>query len=637
MPLTTNCYLNLTVPVKSKTGITTYELECTEETYILQDLLSINYFGFLIQEYDYKELDANIYQDLIIRQYYISLRHIIEFLQRLYTLEQLSIITTSMCPISQVDGTYDSWVNLKKLYVKLFQTLKHAKLISRPNLEIKEPYHIINTTLYKCHPNLHFEEQLTLSDETGPRPINIYPVPGTVYNNPLDPIEFNFIDQEGSNVVKPSIYIYINNNVVVSGGNLVNPLVGISGVVTLDEVNLQNYKFKFIPSSLSPLSDDSPVVVSGSAVDSHIPANYGSFSYSYEVWSTKDLIGYIFGGDDEDIPYLCNLNPSIGQIEVGIDSNIFLEIIDAHTGLNTQSVIIEVDGEVVISGGALVNNTFGTVILNNTNNGRGRSYEINPSVNFKFWHPVQVRVYAEDLFTPSINILDTTYSFTTTSNAHLTVSGLKIYSDSVWKDFNIDEAYPITLTGVQFRTKYINQLETGVNVTNSKVKLNNIDLVSNFQEVTPNKEYDVFFNVIPDYKTESNLTFYIEQETPVSGNILFNNFYSLILWGAEYCYDNETKFSYDTRLPVAVQVYNYGDRSFQDALVYSFNTVPMPSLRLHGEIYPINPPSDFIQGYLESHNNFFEYGKTLNFEVEAKDFAGNILNYKWTLKIEERI
>ena len=120
-----------------------------------------------------------------------------------------------------------------------------------------------------------------------------------------------------------------------------------------------------------------------------------------------------------------------------------------------------------------------------------------------------------------------------------------------------------------------------------------------------------------------------------SGIAVARDFNTTLLWGAEFCYDPDTDFSFDTEVPVIVQASDMGDLPTADSLTYKFKTAPQPGANLSASVVGVDTPRASLIASLASINPFFEYGKEMELTVEAEDFSGNLLSYTWKFKIRE--
>lgn len=470
-------------------------------------------------------------------------------------------------------------------------------------------------------------------DVFGPRLENILPVSGSTYNNPISNISFDLKDQEKTEIIAGSINFYINDIQVISGSIDVTP--SWFGSTFLTYINEYYYQFLFIPTSQFDLG--SSVVVSGSAEDNYVSSgNVSNFLYNFGVWDYSSLGAMITGLPDVQSPFLQNLIPLPNEVEVDISNNIELEIVDIHTGVDQDTVILSLDDIVVYSGLTELNPLFASVTSSVTSSGKGRSYIIDPVLDLDMNRWFTVGVYAKDLYIPSPNVLDVSYNFRTLNNYHLLASGLEIYVDSSYQDLYIDESLPTTTTGTDFKVTYHNLNNLGINTSGSYISYNEV-IISGayFVSVSGNDIYDIYFSLVPDYTTNCILKFHVEQDTLISGATVWREFSTELLWGAEYCYDPIENFSYGKKVPITVQVFDSGDWNGETTLSYKFDTLPYPKHDLYAQIVGIDPPhADFIAN-LESNNPYFEYGKNMNLTIEAEDYAGNKLEYKWDFTIED--
>jgi len=470
-------------------------------------------------------------------------------------------------------------------------------------------------------------------DVRGPDILNIIPLSGSSFNNPQTNVSFDIRDSEGSNVVSGSFSVAVNNLLLVSGGVTVCPPG--SGSVTYSRITNSLYQFVFNPSS-NFLQQNNPVVVSGRVQDDETIANVTNFTYDFNVWHIDGLAAMISGSPDIQSPYLKNLNPSIAQTQILPSANINLSITDDHTGLEPSSVTILVNSIPAVLSGTAVNTDYVTSI-SNIDSGNGRQYIINPVNNFSYNSAVTVQVSGSDRFSIAPNYLNQTYTFFTQSNTHLLASGLQLNINGTYTDLNILNSLPISTTGTDFRITYLNLLGLGVNPSGSYVSCNGQTISgASFVPVSGNNIYDVYFSMTPDFLTDCDLQFHLEQTTLISGAIVFNDYTTELLWGAQYCFDSDTNFTYSTDISVITQACDTAFNPTQSSLSYRFLTNQSPSNNLSAEIIGLEDIHQNLISNIISNNPFFEYGKTMTLNIEAEDFAGNKLEYTWSFIIEQK-
>lgn len=474
---------------------------------------------------------------------------------------------------------------------------------------------------------------LTGVDGTGPRIVNETPASGSSFNDPSTQVAFELKDLEITAINPSEVYLYINNVLVVSGGTALT--TSGFGVTTFQNVSPSFYLFSFTPDP--DFSLGSEVVISGTARDVVPPSgNISSLYYSYTVWDAGTLMATIEGLPDTLSPYISFSEPTNLEADVSVTSNIQVDLVDDHTGLDFASVVMYLEDQLIVSGGVGVSPSLVTVSSTVISGGRGRSYTLNPVDNLSYSQVVNIEVLCQDLYTPAPNTFSGGISFTTVSNQHLAVSGLQVLGVSGYEDLFLQESLPATTTGTGFRTSFYNFLGTDISTTGSYISCNG-QLVSgiSFIPVISGFEYEVYFNLTPDFTTDCDLVFHAQQVPLVSGNEVFREFSTELLWGAEYCYDPATNFSYDTEVPIVIQVGDLGDLPSLGSLVSKFKTAPQAKNDLYAWIVGENTPQAFLEANMASNNPFFEYGKVMNVEVEATDFAGNKMVYTYSFTIEQ--
>jgi hypothetical protein len=450
----------------------------------------------------------------------------------------------------------------------------------------------------------------------------------STYNNPDTSVSFDLIDTGGSSVATSGVKVYVDDVLVVEAGVPVVPS-GL-GYATFSKISDSYYSFQYTPTS--PFSPDRQIIISGTAYDSESPANVEYFSYYFKVWKTADLTASIVGLADAEAPYLTNLLPGDLAEDVVVTSDVSLDVVDDHTGVDLDTVAIFIEGDLVYSGTELLSDAY-ALTVSGVYNDRGYRFIFDPVTNFDYGQDVEVRVLASDSFVPA-NSVDTAYYFTTVANAHLVASGLEVYEDGAYVDMFVGASYT-TSSSTMFHINYFNLSGTGIDLSESKVYLNGTELSSTITPVGGSTtEYDVYFEIDPDYTTDADLVFHVQQSGTVSGEAVYRDFTTELLWGYEFCYDEE-RLLHDRNYIMVAKTADRGFYPTYTSLVKEFETGPMAGNSLRAEIRGIRPPSRDIGAIYFSNSTYFWYGRTMYIEVEANDFAGNILLYNWYFTIED--
>jgi hypothetical protein len=472
---------------------------------------------------------------------------------------------------------------------------------------------------------------LTLVDETGPQIMHEIPISGSVFNNPQTSISFDLIDTGGSDIFNGGTDLYINGIQVISGGSDVTP--SYFGTTSLTKVTNYYYAFNFEPKD--PFSADSLVTISGQARDSiGLGGNISYYLYSFSVWKSSDLAVTITGLPDSMPPYLDNVSPVDLDMDVPVTSNIVFDIIDEHTGLKFSSVNIELNDIPLVTTGTINSTLDYDISITPISGGLGNRYFINPTTNFEFSKTMVVSIYAEDLYIIP-NILDTTITFITQTNAHLIASGLSIFEDSTYTEMGVEQSY-LTDTENHFVIDFINTSGIPIDTLGSYISLNTETIPSVFVTASGTEDhYKVYFELDTDYETDAELLFHVQQSGTVHGNIVYKDFNSKLLWGYELHQIGEDKFDYYKEIVTLVQLTDFANYNTISSFASKFMTRPMAQVGLVGAINALPLIYSEILGQTISHNPFHEYGKTMSLRLEASDYAGNKLVYEWKYTIED--
>lgn len=520
---------------------------------------------------------------------------------------------------------------------------------------------------------------LTQVDDLGPYIINTSPISGSVLNDPYQEVKFRIQDNATTNISGGTINIYINSIPFVENGVILQPDTFLS------PISLREYDFEY--TNISGFDLGSTVEISGSAAD--VLGNITEFAYTYRVWDELNLGVVVSGAPDIEAPYLFSSNPSNLQLNVNQNTDIQFILKDDHTGIDINTLIVDIDGENVISG-LNINSSYGTYEFNQTINKRELEVTINPNIALGFGRDVNIDIQVADLFNQAPNTLNTSYSFETEINSYLIVSGLHIFSETNFIPFDIADVFD-SKTPTEFFIDYINTSGTGIDINTSKIIKNGTIIPSDFIPITgSDSHYRVFFELTPDYTTRSLLNFYIQSKgetlpfgsqfdlaaeiigittdevfdlsAQIIPNVLlldliasiigtetiidlegrytprtdfiFKNFSKELYWGYEVCYSGE-ELPYESKVQTRFNTQNQGCKTKKSTYVSSIYTEPFPNSDLRAEILAEGVNNVTLSGYIESINPFFEYGKTMNLVLEAADFAGNKLLFSWSFTIED--
>lgn len=515
-------------------------------------------------------------------------------------------------------------------------------------------------------------------DDIGPSIINTFPASGTILNDPNSVLKFRIQDNATTNISGNSINIFIDNIPYVTSG------VVVQSNTFLSPISLREYEFEF--TNPSGFNLGSTVTVSGSASD--VLGNSSNFLYSYRNWDEEDLIATINPTPDIEAPYLFSSSPNNLETNVNQNTNINFLLKDDHTGIDINSLIVNINDNNVISGIQL-NNNYATYDINYSNSNRELNIEIIPNDSLGFGQQVEVDISVSDLNNIP-NTFTTSFSFETEINSYLIVSGLNIFSNGNFVPFNINDLFN-SESPTDFYVDYINTSGTGIDINSSKVVKNGKIISSDFIPISgSNSHYRVFFKANPDYEMRSLLNFYIQAQgddlplgsysdlkaeiLPITTDqvsdltakivpkvlfldliasiigtesaldlearytprteFVFRNFTKEFLWGYEVCYSG-TNLPYESKIQTQFSTQNQGCTTKKVAYTSSFLTGPFPNYDLLANIVPEGLNRYELSGYIESINPFFEYGKTMNMVLEVEDFQGNKLEYKWSFTIED--
>ena len=133
-----------------------------------------------------------------------------------------------------------------------------------------------------------------------------------------------------------------------------------------------------------------------------------------------DLPGVI----DDQPPTITGQSPADGAIGVDLDTNIYMELDDDSSGVDSTTINVTINGVAAITAGVFQSGYSGTI----TADGLGFNVTINPDSNFSFSQVVDVVVDVDDLSGNSM--VQDVYSFMTLVEAEALIS--KLESGQQW-------------------------------------------------------------------------------------------------------------------------------------------------------------------------------------------------------------
>lgn len=517
-----------------------------------------------------------------------------------------------------------------------------ANVVDKFKTDIEEHYvyqyitaiEYIGGNISQINSYLTLSTTLTQEDIKGPQLQNIFPAPYSTFNNTLTNVGFNIVDLESTTINQSSLYIYINDVILVSGGNITCPPA--SGTVSLTQQT--DYRYIFLYTPLVGFSSDYAITISGKVEDNYYVSsgNLTNFNYWFKVWKTSDLGATIFALPDVQSPYLLDLDPYSGQNQVGPNISPVLTIKDDHTGVLLNSIILKMDGNVIFSGLENILPDYANVTYINSHNNLGVDLTINPIDSYDFNKEVNIEVYATDKYTLNPNILNTSYNFKTIDNTHLIVEDFLIEIDGNYIPCNLTISYPISYTGINYSIIYSNLTGSGIDINNSKIYINDQEISFVYTSISGNNSYRLNFMDIPDYTKDCNIEFKVVQLAPFLGETVDIIYKTKLLYGAEFCYNPDSNFTYNTELPIVMLASDYGYKETVSTNSYTVKTEYNPYSNLNAEIIAKPDNQSIIKSHITALSPYFSYGKTMNLTLIAEDYSGNKLEYSWQFTIESK-
>lgn len=171
--------------------------------------------------------------------------------------------------------------------------------------------------------------------------------------------------------------------------------------------------------------------------------------YAEDLETTPNVLNdsYSFRIVDTEAPYLTNQDPAPDDTGISPLTSIYLDVLDDGDPVDVSSVIITIDGTIAWQSDALQNGYTGS----KTSQPKGYRYTLTPPSPLPMLTLIEVNVQASDT-APTPNALNTTYSFTTTTdippeirnmdpaNGAIDVAADKKIEFDTWDNVAIDES-----------------------------------------------------------------------------------------------------------------------------------------------------------------------------------------------------
>lgn len=272
-------------------------------------------------------------------------------------------------------------------------------------------------------------------DLEAPYLANQNPMPSDTGVSVSTHVQLDVLDAD-EGVALATVLIYVGGSLAYRGDTdtFLAPYNGPSSARSV-----QSLGYRFVIDRTSDYPQFAVITVAVYAEDNAAIPNVLDTTYNFQI-------------EDNESPYLENLDPYDTETEVARTSNVILDVVDDGSGVDAASVVIKVGGVTAWQSEAAQSGFAVTRIpLSN-----GHTYIINPNTDFGSYQTVLIEVQAQDNATVP-NTLDTSYSFRTIDTVAPYLSNLNPFSGE---------------TGVHPRTNVqIEVLDAGTGVQASSVVL----------------------------------------------------------------------------------------------------------------------------------------------------------------------
>ncbi len=313
--------------------------------------------------------------------------------------------------------------------------------------------------------------------------------------------------------------------------------------------------------------------------------------------------------EDDEAPYLQNLNPNENQTNVATDTNIYLEIMDNKTGVDFESIELIVDGQNVTNLITIVPITNGASVL------------YNPDNDFDYISEVNVYVSAADLAIQP-NSVSENYTFTTIND---------IYPPYVTNADPAADEQGVALN----RNIYleIHDDELGVNEETIQMLVNNEIVQPQITEISQGN-FAVLYDPAENFSYSEQVTVTIfANDNAIPYNSLSNYSYSFT------CVDDDdtppfirglnptaSAINVDVESKISFELLDADTGVDLDTFIFKVNNVIIDDYYSEAVTYADTT------GYLIEYTpqNPFQYHETVNVQIYVRDLSSNLNEFLYS-------
>lgn len=446
------------------------------------------------------------------------------------------------------------------------------------------------------------------------RVYDVNPVSGSVLRNLDSSISFSIRD-DVSGILLSQLNVYVNGEHIFTNG--VNTAVSGTLIWSINTPPSDNISFNYNPSYLFQEGHFINVVVTGKDLATPL-ANSANYSWGFTTYNKSDLTGSITILPDTESPFVENLYPADLSSNIPVCGPLEFDILDAATGVNLDTLNVQLNGEYLVENGIIQNNS---VTINTIDSGFHIEYL--PSSGFDYNTLYTLIIDSYDNYSLNPNYYLSTSTFTTVDNSTINISNLFIET--------VEESVLIsTNTKIEFDIK---DSVYGIDIDNSHLYLNNVEVTFDYSVITDG--YHVSYDDPSLLSTDLSLVF-VGSNSRLYPCLVSREFSYSFSYGYEITHIPDKKYEYNsTVVPVVYSSndgLNFSDKT--EVLLYKIRGLSHKDLEativssldekfLYATIQPVSP--------------LYYYNKLINVRVEASDIEGNQMEpFEFSFRIERK-
>jgi len=472
-------------------------------------------------------------------------------------------------------------------------------------------------------------DDISQVDLSAPFFANTSPASGSLNNPETSDLEFH-VQDISSALDQGTIEVQVDGEAVVIDGAVIT---GTNFPVAFKTVLAPN-DIEYIFQRGANWIPGSTATVSGEFADLALVSNFAEETYQFEIVGSGGMGATISGALDVAAPVITPTEPVSSATQVSANTDIKFTITDDASGVDPSTVKLLLNGGTKIENDTAAGGTFARV--SNTSNGFDYTYDSDGQ--FTFGETVTGSITASDFAGNSDTVV---YEFTVTPDNTLSIENFFL---------GLDQSSLLT-TGTLMSVDVIDELY-GVASGTTTLTVNGVvpsGLVTVFSGIAASgicpiqATFLVPLEPLIDFREDLTVLVHAENCFPGSFPVIEEQQFTLRP-GYDVKWPNKTTdaeggpevvFPYVTNIQVLAEVTNFAKNFGEASAFFRFLTEDQQKQSLGATIISNIQVAD-LPATVEGLSPFFEYGKTMVLELEAKDLEGNTFTLTHTFVIEPK-